>query len=68
MIRFMKYYTAKEIAEISGMSPEIIRRWARKNVASIGDANRKTFLWTENDLQQFLTRNKQRGRPRDTQE
>jgi hypothetical protein len=55
--------TSKEIAAKYQCAQPTAQKWAAANgVAFIGDGTRKTFIWTEPEVERFLKREK-RGRP-----
>jgi hypothetical protein len=55
--------TSREIATKYKNNPSTVRNWAAANgVAYNGEGSRKTFIWTEADVERFLSREKA-GRP-----
>lgn len=58
--------TCKDIEKLTGMGSRIIHKWARDNglrrVESINGM--LSYDWSEEDLQRFLNRSTQRGRPK----
>jgi hypothetical protein len=55
--------TSREIATKYHNNPSTVRNWAAANgVAFNGEGSRKTFIWTEADVERFLSREKA-GRP-----
>ncbi len=56
----MKYFTSKEVADLTGIGNSTVRKWAKENnIKSFG----KSYLWTEEDIEAFKSRNTQRGYP-----
>jgi hypothetical protein len=55
--------TCGEIVNKYKCSQSAVQKWAAANgVACTGDGKRKTFIWTELEVERFLQREK-RGRP-----
>jgi hypothetical protein len=55
--------TSKEIAVKYKCAQPTVQKWAAANgVAFIGEGTRKTFIWTEPEVERFLQRDKP-GRP-----
>jgi hypothetical protein len=58
-----KYLTTREASVLSGVANNTAQRWAAANdVAYTGEGRRKTYLWTEADIERFKARNTKRGR------
>lgn len=54
--------TSQEVMQKSGMALITILKWASSNnVNYIGEGRRKTYIWTIDDYNRFLNRNKQKG-------
>ena len=46
-------------------SDKTVRKWAlENNVSFMGEGRRKDYQWTEDDINRYLNRNKQRGHPK----
>ena len=57
--------TTNEVAEIAKCQAITARIWAEKNgVQFVGEGRRKTYIWSESDLERFKDRNTKRGRPK----
>ena len=60
----MKYLSTKEVANLIGCCIKTAQRWAVKNnVKAEGFGARKTFFWTDKNIEDFNNRNKKAGRP-----
>ena len=61
----VKMYTNDEVAEICGCSLSTVVGYAQKNdINFVGNGRRKIFIWFDEDIEQFKSRNTKRGRPR----
>lgn len=59
----MKVYSAKEVAEIEGVDKTLVCKWAKQNnIKTMGAQN--SYIFFEEDLKKFATRNKKVGQPR----
>ena len=57
--------TSKEIEEKTGISYRRVVQWAKMNgIRQVGRDGKFTYVWTDDDLQRFLERSTQRGRPK----
>jgi len=59
--------TSEEAAKLGGVSWILARKWAYKNGVAKEGAGRGQYIWTDEDVDKFLARNKQRGRPKKIQ-
>lgn len=58
-----KYLTTMEAAALADVVNNTARQWAAANgVAYTGEGRRKTYLWTEADIERFKARDTKRGR------
>lgn len=61
----MEYLSTKQVANFFDCCIKTAQRWAVKNnVKSVGVGARKTFFWTDKNIEDFNNRNKKAGRPR----
>ena len=55
--------TSSDVSAQCGCSAVLASRWAAANgVAYTGEGRRKTYLWTEADIERFKARDTKRGR------
>ena len=56
-----EYLTTRMVYELDGVSKYIALKWARENqVRMVG----RDYMWTIEDTEAFLKRNRKRGRPK----
>jgi DNA-binding transcriptional MerR regulator len=54
-----KTYTSSEVAEICNSKQQTVLKWSQNNnVNFIGEGRRKTYLFTESDIDRFKERPK----------
>jgi len=64
-----KIYTNEDVAELCGCSVETVKKYAQKPQHGISFLNTKTrrfYVWFDEDMERFKTRNTARGRPKKT--
>lgn len=63
----MKFYSAKEVAEIAGVDKTLVCKWAKKNnIKTMGAQN--SYVFFEKDLENFASRNRKVGQPKKNKE
>jgi len=56
-------HTSEQVAQKTGMSLPLVRRWARANsVPYVGEGQRKTYQWRDEDVKRFLNRDTKPGK------
>lgn len=60
-----KLLTTKDVALLCGCESQTVSRWAAENdIDYVGENRRKTYIFSEADLERFKARNTKRGRPK----
>jgi hypothetical protein len=63
----MKIHGSKQVAEMCGCSVFTVLKYAQTHdIQCLSENKRKIYVWFESDIERFRERNKQRGRPKQT--
>jgi len=62
-----KIYSNNDVAELCDCSFETVVKYAQKSeneISFLGTGIRKIYIWFDEDIERFKSRNTQRGRPK----
>jgi hypothetical protein len=63
----VRMYINKEVGKICGCSPKTVQKFAQNpanKINFVSEGRRKIYIWFDEDIERFKTREAESGRPR----